>query len=55
MVQGQGRCPGTQQHAEEVAGLVRIGEQIEFAVEAGPFQLVTHVAQRRKILDGKAD
>lgn len=44
-----------QQHSEEVAWLVGIGKQVELFIEAGRLQLVAHIAQGRKILDGEAD
>lgn len=39
-------CCLTQQHAEQVAGLVRIREQIEFFKPLGMDKLVADVAQR---------
>lgn len=44
-----------QQHAEQIARLVRVCQQIEPVIEVGRSDLVAHVAQGREILDREAD
>jgi len=46
---------GPQQHAEEVARVVRIGNNIELLEVVRAFQLLAHIAQGGEILDRKAD
>src|SRR4029078_10293627 len=55
---GSGPCLGrlcTQQHAEQVARLVRSGDNVEVPVKPGTPQPVADVTKRGEILDREAD
>ena len=52
---GGGARRRTHQHAEEVARIVRVRDQIEIDIGASLADALVDVAQRRKILDGEAD
>src|SRR5262249_13656851 len=52
------RCSGglrSEQHAEQVARLVGIRQQVELLIERRAEHVAPYPAQRRKVLDGEAD
>ena len=50
-----GRSARTRQHSEQVTRIVGVGDNVKRLKEPGSFQPDANIAERRKVLDGKAD